>query len=79
VVQSANLWDSYDAAVFWRLDHSRLRRVLGKRQMRARGVVISQVVFQHAAEVGLIEDDYVIEAFPADGPSTRFATATEKP
>jgi len=48
------------------LDRSAGRRILAQRQMRSKRVVITRVARKDSAQVGLAEDDDVIEAFPAD-------------
>ena len=48
------------------LDRSMARRVLIQGQMRSELVVIAGVGREDPAQVGLAEDDDVIEAFPTD-------------
>jgi hypothetical protein len=48
------------------LDRSRGWRILAQRQMRSEPVVIARVGRKDSAQMGLAEDDSVIEAFPAD-------------
>jgi hypothetical protein len=48
------------------LDRSMARRVLIQGQMRSDSVVIAGIGRKDPAQVGLAEDDDVIEAFPAD-------------
>ena len=48
------------------LDRSMARRVLIQGQMRSDSVVIAGIGRKDPAQVGLVEDDDVIEAFPAD-------------
>src|SRR5580704_1412773 len=48
------------------LDRSMARRILAQRQMCSQVVVIDAVGRKDSAQVGLAEDDDVIEAFPAD-------------
>src|SRR5262249_40327504 len=42
------------------------RAVLAKREMRSGVVMVSKIARQHAAQMALVEDDDVIQAFPAD-------------
>jgi hypothetical protein len=48
------------------LDRSMARRVLIQGQMRSDSVVIAGIGRKDPAQVDLVEDDDVIEAFPAD-------------
>ena len=48
------------------LDWPMARRILAQGQMRSEFVVIAGVSRKDPAQVGLAEDDDVIEAFPAD-------------
>jgi hypothetical protein len=48
------------------LDRSMARRVLIQGQMRSDSVVIAGIGRKDPAQVGLAEDDDVIDAFPAD-------------
>ena len=66
MVQAANLWKGDNVARGRRLYGPRLGAILDEREMRAASVVIPKVLGQHAAQVTLIEDDDVIETFPAD-------------
>lgn len=47
------------------LDRAMVRRILVQRQMRSKFVVIAGVGRKDPAQMGLAEDDDVIEAFPA--------------
>ena len=66
MVQAVNLWEGNNGAGRGRLYEPRLRAILAEREMCAAAVVIVKVRRQHRAQVTLIEDDEVIEAFPAD-------------
>ena len=48
------------------LDQPAARRILVQRQVRSEFVVIGGVGREDPAQMGLAEDDDVIEAFPAD-------------
>ena len=48
------------------LDRPMARRILVQGQMRSQFVVIAGIGRKDPAQVGLAEDDDVIEAFPAD-------------
>jgi len=57
-------WQSIDLAE--PLRRPMARRILVKRQMRSDFVVIPGVGRKNPAQMGVAEDDDVIEAFPAD-------------
>lgn len=67
VVQAAYQVDGPDCTDSRRLDIPRLRRILRKREMRARPVIVVEVLGQYAAQVSLAEDDDVVEALATDG------------
>ena len=67
MVQTADLWRGNNGAGRRRLYGPRLRTILGWRELRAASVVVLKVCRQHSAQVTLIEDDDVIEAFAVDG------------
>jgi hypothetical protein len=48
------------------LDWPMIRRILIQEQMRSEFVVVAGVDREDPAQVGLAEDDYMIEAFAAD-------------
>ena len=66
MVQTADLWEGDNGAGRGWLYGPRLRTILAEREMRAASVVVLKVCRQHTAQVTLIEDDDVIEAFAAD-------------
>jgi len=48
------------------LDRPTVRRILVQRQMRSEFVVVDRVGTKDSTQVGVAEDDDVIEAFPTD-------------
>ena len=64
MMKSAEDWLSNELAE--PLDRSLARRILAQGQMRSLFVVIAGVGRKAPTEVGLAEDDNVIEALPAD-------------
>ena len=64
MVQSAE--DRLSSELAEPLDGPMARRILFQGQMRSEFVVIAGVSRKDPAQVGLAEDDDVIEAFPAD-------------
>ena len=66
MVQAADLWEGDNVAGRGRLYRTRLGAILAEREMSSALVVVFKVSRQHTAEVLLIEDDDVIEAFAPD-------------
>jgi hypothetical protein len=66
MVQTADLCEGDNGACGGWLYGPRLGAILVQREMRAASVVIVKICRQHTAQVTLIEDDDVIEAFAAD-------------
>src|SRR5512143_3937337 len=66
MMQSADLWESDNGTCRGWPYRSTLRTILGQGEMRSRLVVVLKVRRQHSAQVTLIEDDDVIEAFATD-------------
>ena len=64
MMKSAEDWLSGDLAD--PLDRPMARRILIQGQMRSEFVVIAGVGRKYATQMGLAEDDDVIEAFPPD-------------
>jgi hypothetical protein len=65
-VQAADLWEGNNVTCRGRLYRPRLRAILAEREMCTASVVVVEVRRQHTAQVTLIEDEDVIEAFAAD-------------
>ena len=66
MVQAADLWEGNNGTCGGWLYRPRLRAILAEREMCAAPVVVVEVRRQHTAQVTLVEDDDVIEAFAAD-------------
>src|SRR5260370_37961940 len=66
-MQTAYLREGHDLACAGWLDRSWVRRVLGEREVRARAMVVREVRLEDRVEVGLAEDDDVVEAVAANG------------
>ena len=67
VVEAADQGQRDDAAVIGWLDGSRLGRVLVEGEVRARGMVVTEITAQTPTEVSLVEDNDVVEYVAADG------------
>ena len=57
-----------NVAILWRLDRPGLRTVLLQPKMSPAPVIVVQVVPKDSAEMPLVQDDHVIQAFPPDRP-----------
>ena len=64
MMQATQIRDGPHATGGRRLDDAWLRRVVGQRHVRARFVVIDQILPNDPQEVALVEGEHVIEAFP---------------
>jgi hypothetical protein len=64
-VQAADLRDRNDLAQRATLDGPAQRRVLLQAEVRARRVVVLDVLPQESQEVGLVEDDHVVRELAA--------------
>ena len=78
VVDATNQLDGPDGTGSLGLDIPRLRRILRKREMRARPVIVVEVLGEHAAQVSLAEDDDVVEALSADGVPSENSSASRE-
>ena len=67
MVESADLRQRNDLTMRWRLDSTRFRRVFVESQVRARGVIVAEVIAETTPQVSLVEDDDVVEEFASDG------------
>src|SRR2546425_4485737 len=67
VVESADLRQRNDLTMRWRLDSTRFRRVFFDSQVRARAVIVADVIAKTMSQVSLVEDDDVVEEFASDG------------
>jgi len=66
VVRTTDLRDGDDSADPRRLDGARVRTILVERKMRPGAVVIIHVGREDAAQMALVEDDDMVQAFPPD-------------
>lgn len=66
MVQTADLWEGNNGTCRGWQYRTRLGAILAEREMRAALVVILKVCRQYTAQVTLIEDDDMIEAFATD-------------
>jgi hypothetical protein len=66
MMQTANLRQRNDIAGRGRLYGTRLRAVFAERKMRSYVMMVLKIARQDAAQVMLVEDDDVIQTFPAD-------------
>ena len=66
-MQTAYLGKGHDLLCAGELDRSCVRRVLAKGEVRARAVVVGEVRLEDRTQVGLAEDDNVVEALAANG------------
>ena len=66
MVESADLRHRHDIAVFGWLDSAWLGRVLLKSEMRARAVIVAEVIAKTTTEVSLVQHDHVVEEFAPD-------------
>src|SRR6516162_2438320 len=67
MMEPADLRNRNDAATWRGLHDSRLGTVVVERVGGARGVVVAAVAAEAPAEMGLVEDEELIQALPADG------------
>jgi hypothetical protein len=66
MMQATDLGDLHDPARLGELDGSAVRRIFAEREMRARLMVIGEVVGQDAAQMSFAEDQNVIQTLAAD-------------
>jgi hypothetical protein len=66
MMQTADLGESNNVASGGKLHATRPWAVLVEREMRSGVMMISKIAQQDAAQVTLVEDDNVIQAFTAD-------------
>jgi hypothetical protein len=72
MMEPADLQDGDDPATWHEFDDSWLGTVVVKRLVWPRGVVMGEIRAQDAAEMGLAQNDDVIEALAADGADDPF-------
>src|SRR5260370_33909317 len=66
MVQTTNFREGNDIAVRGRVYVARPRAVLAERKMRSDVMMVLKIARQNAAQMALVEDDDVIQAFSAD-------------
>ena len=66
MVQTTDLRDGDDSAAWRRLNRTPIGAVLLEREMGARSMVVINVRRKHSAQMALVEDDQVVQAFPPD-------------
>jgi len=71
-MQSAQPRQCDDVALVWRFDGSGERTILVEKSVGPILVIVGQVIGENLAEVRRIEDNDVVQAFPADGPNQAF-------
>ena len=64
MVESADLRHCHDIAALGWLNRARLGRVLS--EMRARGVIVAEVIAKATTEVSFVQHDHVVEEFAPD-------------
>jgi hypothetical protein len=67
VVKSSDLRNYYDAPAFWLLHYSRLRSVLGQRQMSSGVLVVDKITLENSTQRSSIPYDYMVQTFSANG------------
>ena len=71
MMEPANLRNGDDPATWWGFDDSGLGTVVVERLVWPRGVVVGTVGPQESAEMGLAQDEAMIQALAAREPMTR--------
>jgi hypothetical protein len=66
MMQTSHLREGNNVARGGKLHATRPWTVLVEREMRSGGMMISEIARQYAAQVSLVEDDNVIQAFTTD-------------
>jgi len=67
VVESADLRHCHDITKLGWLDRAWLGRVFPESEMRARGVIVAEVIAKATTEVSFVQHDDVVEEFAPDG------------
>ena len=73
MVESADLRHCHDIAALGLLDRAWLGGVLPGSEMRARGVIVAEVIAKATTEVSFVQHDHVVEEFAPEVPITRSA------
>src|SRR5438445_7333708 len=73
VVESADLRHCHDIAALGLLDRAWLGRVLPESEMRARGVIVAEVIAKATTEVPFVQHDHVVRSSRLMVPITRSA------
>ncbi len=66
MVKPADLRNRDHLAVVWRLDGASIRAVFVERQMRPRAVIVIDVRDQDAAQMALVDHNYMVQALAAN-------------
>src|SRR5258705_7879120 len=66
-LESADLRQRNDLTMRWRLDSTRFRRVFVESQVRARGVIVAEVIAKTMSQVSLVGAEAVAEELRPDG------------
>ena len=66
MMQTTDLRNGNDSAARRPLDRTRIWAVLLEREMGSCSVIVVNVRRKHPAQVALVEDDQVVQAFPPD-------------
>jgi hypothetical protein len=67
MVQTADFRKGHHAPFRWRVDAARRGRVLPEGEMRSSPVMVAEIRRKEPAKVCAADNDYVIQAFAADG------------
>jgi len=66
MVKSTDLWNLNNPVQFVRLNCSIFWCVLIQRQVRAGFVIVAEIIFEQSAQMIVIENDHMIQAFATD-------------
>ena len=68
MMESTHFRGCDDRSLLRRLHRSGVRAIHGQRQMRAPPMVVVKVAGQEVPEVGLAEDNHMVQTLPPDAP-----------
>ena len=66
VVETADAWEGDNPSVGRRLNFATIRRIHLELEMRPICVVVGEVITQNSFQMGLIQNDHVIQTFATD-------------
>src|SRR5262249_16883027 len=75
MVKSTDLWNLNYPARLGRLNGTDFWSVLIQRQVRARFVIIAEIVFEQSAQMAVIQDDHMIQTLATNGSDHTFHVA----